>query len=76
MDTPLTFPQRLLRAIRPLGKTEAERAAKLGYTVRQLDNWEKGEGVVNALEKLEKAGVIHLNDGTCPCAKRAGQSVE
>jgi transcriptional regulator with XRE-family HTH domain len=66
----LTFPERFAQIIRCLGKTEAERAAKIGYTVRQLDNWEKGGRVVTALERLERAGVIHLNDGSCPCSKQ------
>lgn len=65
----MTFPERLRRAILPLGKTEAERAARLGYTVRQIDNWERGEGLVRALERLESAGVIHINDGSCPCQR-------
>jgi transcriptional regulator with XRE-family HTH domain len=63
----MTFPERLRQAILPLGKTEAERAARLGYTVRQIDNWERGEGIVKALERLERAGVIHINDGACTC---------
>lgn len=52
--------ERLMRAIKPLGKTEAQRAAALGYTVRQIDNWERGEGLVKVLERLEKAGVIRI----------------
>jgi transcriptional regulator with XRE-family HTH domain len=63
----MTFPERLRQAILPIGKTEAERAALLGYTVRQIDNWERGEGIVKALERLEAAGVIHVNDGSCTC---------
>jgi transcriptional regulator with XRE-family HTH domain len=63
----MTFPERLRQAILPLGKTEAERAARLGYTVRQIDNWERGEGIVKTLERLERAGVIHINDGACTC---------
>jgi len=65
-----TFPERLAQIIRRLGKTEAERAAKLGYTTRQLDNWEKGLGIVNTLERLESAGIIHLNDGSCSCPEQ------
>ena len=65
-----TFPERLAQTIRRLGKTEAERAAKLGYTSRQLDNWEKGLGIVKALERLESAGIIHLVDDSCPCQKQ------
>lgn len=63
----LSFPERLMRAIRPLGKTEAERAARLGYTVRAVDYWAEGKGLAAALEKLEQLGVIHLNDAECPC---------
>lgn len=55
-----TTSERLMRAIKPLGKTEAQRAAALGYTVRQIDNWERGEGLVKVLERLEKAGVIRI----------------
>lgn len=69
-----TFPERLALIIRRLGKTEAERAAKLGYTSRQLDNWEKGQGIVRALERLENAGIIHLVDDSCPCQKQNSTS--
>lgn len=65
----MTFPERLRQAILPLGKTEAERAARLGYTVRQIDNWERGEGLARILERLEGAGIIHVNDGTCTCQR-------
>lgn len=69
MTTPTS--QRLMAAIKPLGRTEAERAAALGYTVRQIDNWERGEGLVKVLERLERAGVIHINDGSCTCQDKA-----
>lgn len=71
----MTFPERLRQAILPLGKTEAERAARLGYTTRQIDNWERGEGIVKALERLERAGVIHINDGSCTCRQHPAELV-
>ncbi len=61
-----TLHQRILKAIEPLGKTEDERARALGFTVRTLDNWAKGDGL-KTLERLEKAGIIHIN-GECACA--------
>lgn len=62
----LSFNERLMRAIQRLGKTEAERAKKLGYTVRQIDNWEKGEGLAKVLEHLENVGVIAVVDEPVP----------
>ncbi len=52
--------EKLMRAIKPLGRTEAERAKAIGYTVRTLDNWDAGKGL-RTLEKLEAAGVITIN---------------
>lgn len=63
-----SFPDRLARAIRRIGKTEAERAQRIGYSVRQVDNWERGEGLAKTLERLETAGVIHIT-GECPCSR-------
>lgn len=68
-----SFPERFTQIIRQLGKTEAERADKLGYTTRQLANWRDGHGIVSTLERLERAGIIHLNDGSCSCPKQAEQ---
>jgi hypothetical protein len=54
-----TTKERLMKAIEPLGKTEAERAQKIGFTVRTLDNWAAGKGL-RTLERLEAAGVIRI----------------
>lgn len=62
-----SFNERLTRAIRRVGKTEAERATKLGYSSRHIDNIERGEGLARILETWEKAGVIHIA-GDCPCS--------
>lgn len=71
MSEPTPFTLRLMQAIRRIGRTETERADRLGYTVRALDYWEKGGGLVPILERLEREGVIHVNDGTCACAPPA-----
>lgn len=62
-----TLHQRILKAIEPLGRTEDERARKIGFTVRTLDNWAKGDGL-KTLERLEKAGIIHIV-GECNCSE-------
>lgn len=56
------FEKRLMRAIERLGGTEAERAARLGYTVRAIDYWAEGKGLVPTLKRLEDAGVIQIMD--------------
>lgn len=53
--------KRILKAIEQLGKTEAERAQKLGLTVRAIDNWYAGKGL-RTTEKLIEAGVIQVAD--------------
>lgn len=63
-----TLHQRILKAIEPLGRTEDERARALGFTVRTLDNWAKGDGL-KTLERLEKAGIIHIT-GECTCDRK------
>jgi len=57
-----TFEQRLKEAIRRAGKTEAERAARIGRSVRAIDDWEKGKGIAPTLKNLEDAGVIRILD--------------
>lgn len=57
-----TFEQRLKEAIRRAGKTEAERAARIGRTVRAIDDWEKGKGLAPLLKNMEDAGVIRILD--------------
>lgn len=64
------FHERLARVIRRIGKTEAERAAQLGYSIRQIDNIERGEGIAKTLARWEQAGVIHIT-GECPCSRHA-----
>lgn len=51
--------ERFLKAVEQLGTTEAERAQKLGFTVRTLDNWCAGKGL-KTLEKLIDAGVVQV----------------
>jgi lambda repressor-like predicted transcriptional regulator len=51
--------ERFLKAIERLGTTEAERARKLGFTVRTLDNWYAGKGL-KTLERLIDAGVVQV----------------
>ncbi len=67
-----TFQQRLMRAIERIGKTEAERAKKLGYTTRAIDYWAEGKGLVPTLERLENAGVIHIT-GECTCIRQPAE---
>lgn len=59
------FEQRLKEAIRRAGKTEAERAARIGRTSRAIDDWEKGKGIAPLLKNLEAAGVIRVLDDEC-----------
>lgn len=56
------FEKRLMRAIARLGKTEAERAARLGYTVRAIDYWAEGKGLAATLAKLEELDIIQIVD--------------
>lgn len=56
------FEQRLKEALRRAGKTEAERAARIGRTPRAIDDWEKGRGLAPLLQSLEAAGVILILD--------------
>lgn len=65
------FEQRLAEALRRMGGTEAERAARIGRTVRAIDEWEKGKGIAPLLERLEQVGVIHLTDDLCPCQQQS-----
>jgi len=48
---------RLLKAIAPLGKTDEERAARIGVTPRTIGYWKANKGLKN-LARLEAAGVI------------------
>lgn len=57
-----TFEERLKKALRRAGKTETERAARIGRTVRAIDEWEKGKGIAPTLKSLEDAGVIRILD--------------
>lgn len=59
--------QRLIAAIKRLGKTEAEAADRVGFTVRTIDKWEIGEGCDTTV-KLIDAGILHVT-GDCPCTK-------
>lgn len=59
----MTTKDRLMQAIAPLGKTEAERAKRIGFTVRTLDNWAAGKGL-RTLARLEAAGVIRIVEPT------------
>jgi hypothetical protein len=54
------FETRLMRAIERLGRTEAERAARLGYTVRAVDYWAEGKGLAATLKRLEGVGIIRI----------------
>lgn len=54
------FEERFMQAIRRLGKTEAERADRLGYTVRAVDYWAEGKGLAATLKKLEGLGIIRV----------------
>jgi hypothetical protein len=56
------FEERFMQAIRRLGKTEAERAARLGYTVRAVDYWAEGKGLAATLKNLETLGIIRVVD--------------
>jgi hypothetical protein len=51
--------ERILRAIERLGPTEVERARKIGFTVRAIDNWYAGEGL-RTVERLVEAGVLRI----------------
>lgn len=70
------FVERLRKALRRAGKTEVERAARIGRTVRAIDEWERGKGVAPLLESLERAGVIRILDSPIeaepPIARVAG----
>lgn len=59
------FEQRLKEAIRRAGRTEAERAARIGRTSRAIDDWEKGKGLAPLFKSLEDAGVIRVLDDEC-----------
>lgn len=63
-----TFEQRLTEALRRAGKTETERAARIGRTTRAIDDWEKGRGLAPLLKRLEIAGVIRILDTPDPAA--------
>jgi hypothetical protein len=54
-----TTRERFLKVIEQLGTTEAERAQRLGFTVRTLDNWCAGKGL-KTLERLIDAGVVQI----------------
>lgn len=69
-----TFSERLTQAIHRVGKTKAERATKLGYTVRHMDNIEQGKGLARVLEQWEQAGVIHIT-GSCPCSQPKDEQI-
>jgi hypothetical protein len=74
------FEQRLKEAIRRAGKTEAERAARIGRTSRAIDDWEKGRGIAPLLKNLEIAGVIRILDddsiGACPSVTGSNLLIE
>lgn len=55
----MTTKERLLKAIAPLGRTDEERAARLGITTRALGYWKAGEGL-KAIMRLEAAGIIRI----------------
>lgn len=63
---------RLLKAIEPLGETDVERAKRIGFTVRTLDYWASGIGLVT-LARLEAAGLVHIVDGSCTCQQQIEQ---
>jgi hypothetical protein len=62
--------ERILQAIKKLGPTEAERARKIGFTVRTIDNWEDGLGL-RVTVRLIEAGILHVADEPCPCGHPA-----
>lgn len=51
--------ERLMKAIAPLGKTDEERAARIGVTSRALGYWKANKGL-KSIERLEAAGVIRI----------------
>lgn len=53
--------ERILKAIERLGTTEAERAKKIGFTVRLIDYWQTGKGL-RTVERLVEAGVLQIVD--------------
>lgn len=57
-----TTAKRLANALKRLGKTRAERLAKLpGVAPRTLQNWEAERYTPTHLVELEAAGVITIN---------------
>lgn len=62
------FNARLKQAIRRVGPTKC--ADALGYSTRQIYNWEKGMGIAKTLQQLEELGIVHINDGSCTCANQ------
>jgi hypothetical protein len=57
----MTTKERLIKAIAPLGKTDEERAARIGVTARTIGYWKNDKGLKN-LARLEAAGVIRIID--------------
>jgi hypothetical protein len=55
----ITTRERILKAIERLGKTEADRAKRIGFTVRSIDNWEAGKGL-RTTERLIEAGILQI----------------
>lgn len=51
--------ERLMKAIAPLGRTDEERAARLGVTTRAIGYWKANKGL-KSIERLEAAGVIRI----------------
>lgn len=63
--------QRLIAAIKRLGKTEAEVSKRVGFTVRTIDKWEHGLGLETTVKLIDN-GILHVT-GDCPCGKHADQ---
>ena len=53
--------EKILKAIEQLGATEAERAKKIGFTVRTIDGWCAGVGL-RTVERLVDAGILRVSD--------------
>jgi hypothetical protein len=58
-----TTREQILKAIEQLGATEAERAKKIGFTVRTIDKWHAGKGL-RTIERLVDAGVLKIAEPT------------
>jgi transcriptional regulator with XRE-family HTH domain len=62
-----TTATRLAQALKRLGKTRAERLAKLpGVSARTLQYWEQEQKMPIHLTELEQAGVITINTPDAP----------